>query len=205
MRVTAVLLCSLLLGSASVAAGTINTEVLQRPWPKQRIREVEVGRYQVRCREYASKADGLFAGVQFTVPRDRHAVWTLANDYRDVGTMTPGVTAVRVIQESPTRQVIQVDVKILWKSLQLNVEMEQEPPNAVRFRLANQAFGEYRGVCTFAEGPTPQSTTMELATWFKPSRPVPMRLLVIVQRVAMLHGTKEFLRACEAKTVQTQQ
>lgn len=197
MRAAAAFLCSLLLASAVAAAGTIDTEALQKPWPKQRIREVEVGRYQVRCREYASKADGLFAGVQFTVPRERQAVWKRANDYSDVGMMTPGVTAVRVIQESPTRQVIQIDVKILWKSLQLNFEMEQEPPNAVRFRLANQAFGEYRGVCTFAEGPTPMSTTMDLATWFKPSRPVPMRLLVIVQRVAMLHGTKEFLRVCE--------
>ena len=197
-RVVAVCACVTFVGSVSVAAGTIDTGLLERPWPTQRIREVEVGRYQVRCREYASKADGLFAGVQFTVPRERQAVWKLANDYSDVGAMTPGVTAVRVIEESPTRRVIQVDVKILWKSLQLNFEMEQEPPNAVRFRLANKAFGEYRGICTFQEGSKPMSTTVDLATWFKPSRPVPMRLLVIVQRVAMLRGTKEFLRACES-------
>ena len=207
-RIIAALFCALLLGAVSALAGTIDTEFLQRPWPNQRVREIEVGRQQVRWREYASKSEGLFAGVGFTVPRERQTVWKLANDYHDVGTMTPGVTAVRVIQESPTRQVIQVDVKVLWKSLRLNFEIEQDPPQAVRFRLINEAFGEYRGVCSFEEAPQTMgkggvqhaNTSVDLATWFKPSRPVPMRLLLIVERIAMLRGAKEFLRACEEKS-----
>ena len=193
-----------LCAASLVCAGTIDTEFLQQPWPKQRVRELEVGRYEVRWRERANRKDGIFAGVRFTAPLERQRVWDLSNDYTSIGTMTPGVTAVRMLEQTPTRQVIQIDVNVLWKTLQLTFEVEQEPPRAVRFRLVNRAIGEYRGLCLFedaqeaaSDGGTTSHTNVELATWLKPSRPVPTGLLLLVERMALLQGTKEFLYSCE--------
>ena len=193
-----------LCAALSAGAATIDTEFLQQPWPKQRVRDLEVGRYEVRWRERASRKDGIFAGVRFTAPLERQRVWELSNDYTSIGTMTPGVTAVHFLEQTPTRQVIQIDVKVLWKTLRLTFEVEQEPPQAIRFRLVNQAIGEYRGVCLFEEAQNPASpngatrhTNVELATWLKPSRPVPMGLLLFVELMTLLQGTKEFLYSCE--------
>ena len=201
-RLPALWLACALLGAQSVLAGTIDTDFLQQPWPKQRVRETEVGRHAVRWRERASKQDGIFAGVRFSAPLDRQTTWNLANEYQEIGTMTPGVTAVRVIEQSEHRQVIQIDVKVLWKTLRLNFEVEQEPPSAIRFRLANQALGEYRGLCAFEErrdagGETAAATDVELVTWLKPARPVPAGLLLLAERIALLQGTRKFLEACD--------
>ncbi|MBI1992089.1 MAG: hypothetical protein HYS71_02460, partial [Candidatus Omnitrophica bacterium] len=113
---------------AAASAWTIDTAFLTPPWPKQVVRELEVGRYPVRWRQQVSRRDGLFTAVRFEAPLERQTVWDRANDYSDVGRMTPGVTAVRFLEQSPTRQVIQLDVKVLWKTLQLTFEVEQEPP-----------------------------------------------------------------------------
>ena len=190
--------------SASAAAGTIETRTLEQPWPKQRVRELEVGKFPVRWRERASRKDGVLAGARFTAPLARQAVWDLATDYQDVGTQVPGVTAVHFLEESPTRQVIQLDVKVLWKTLQLTFEVERDPPNALRFRLANQAIGEYLGLCTFEEtsgsaasADSKPATTVELSTWLKPSRPIPLGLVLLVERMTLLSGAKNFLQDCE--------
>jgi hypothetical protein len=129
----------------------IDTSFIERPWPKQWMREFEVGRDLVRWRQRAHKQDGIFAAVRFEPPLPRQTVWDLANDYQDIGQGVPGVTAVRYLEQSPTRQVVQLDVKVLWKTLTLTFEVEQEPPKAVRFRLVNEALGEFRGVCIFEE------------------------------------------------------
>ena len=188
----------------SAAAGTIDTGALEQRWPKERVRETEVGRYAVRWREWASRKDGVRAGVRFLAPLERQAVWDLATDYKDVGAHVPGVTAVRFLEESPTRQVIQLDVTVLWKTLQLTFEVERDPPNALRFRLANQAIGEYLGLCTFEETPdhdagrrSGSATTVELSTWLKPSRPIPLGLVLLVERMTLLSGAKNFLQDCE--------
>ena len=203
------LLSMLHLGAAEEPAGsshtasTIETDFLERSWPRQWVRDLEVGRYEVRWRQRASRNDGIFAGVQFVAPLEQHTVWELANDYSDIGKVTPGVTAVRFLKQDANRQVIQIDVKVLWKTLQLNFEVEQDPPNAVRFRLRNQALGEYRGVCVFKEAARqagedqPNGTTVELSTWLKPTRPVPMGLLLVVERMTFLQGVKSFLETCE--------
>lgn len=192
---------ALALMAAPPAFAVIDTTLIEQPWPKQRVQETEVGRYPVRWRQHASKQAGIFAGVRFRAPLARPQVWDLANDYTDIGTKTPGVTAVRFLERQPTRQVIQLDVKVLWKKLQLNFEVEQDPPSAVRFRLVNRALGEYRGVCVFRDaggetGPA-ASTDVELATWLKPSRPVPMHLLLMVERMTLLQGAAGFLKTCE--------
>jgi len=179
-------------------AGTIDTAFLERPWPKERIRETEVGRHAVTWREYASKPEGIFAGVRFAAPLDRDKVWALANEYADVGSSTPGVTAVRYVERSERRDVIEVDVKILWKSLTLRFEVEKEPPVLVTFRLVNEALGEYRGLSRFEEAGAGQ-TAVDLVTWLKPNRPVPIRLLLIVERIAMLQAAREFLKRCEKR------
>ncbi|MBI3082803.1 MAG: hypothetical protein HYY90_00305 [Candidatus Omnitrophica bacterium] len=189
---------------AAASAWTIDTAFLTPPWPKQVVRELEVGRYPVLWRQRVSRRDGLFTAVRFEAPLERQTVWDRANDYSDVGRMTPGVTAVRFLEQSPTRQVIQLDVKVLWKTLQLTFEVEQEPPREIRFRWADQAFGEIRGLCVFDDSPLSPTgggpsgkTAIELATWFKPSRPVPLGLLLVVERIALLQATKEFLESCE--------
>ena len=188
---------------SSHADRTIETDFLERSWPRQWVRDLEVGRYEVRWRQRASRNDGIFAGVQFVAPLEQHTVWELANDYSDIGKVTPGVTAVRFLKQDANRQVIQIDVKVLWKTLRLNFEVEQDPPNAVRFRLRNQALGEYRGVCVFKEAARqagedqPNGTTVELSTWLKPTRPVPMGLLLVVERMTFLQGVKSFLETCE--------
>lgn len=193
-----------LLCAPAALAGSIDTAFLEQPWPDQRVRQTEVGRHPVTWRQRAGKADGIFAGVAFTVPLEREATWRLANAYQDVGHITPGVTAVRYLERTDTRQVIQVDVKILWKKLQLTFEVEQEPPDAIRFRLVNRTLGEYRGLCRFEEGSapgkdgTPQpATVMELITWLQPARPVPQGLLLSVERMTMLRGVRDFLKACD--------
>ena len=179
-------------------AGTIDTAFLEQPWPKARTRETEVGRHAVTWREFAGKQEGIFAGVRFTAPLGRQDVWTLANEYQDVGSITPGVTAVRYVERSERREVIEVDVKILWKSLTLRFEVEKEPPAIVRFRLVNKALGEYRGFSRFEED-GPGQTAVDLVTWLKPARPVPIRLLLVVERIAMLQASREFLKRCEAR------
>jgi hypothetical protein len=182
-------------------AGTIDTAFLERPWPKQRERETEVGRHAVFWRERASRQEGIFAGLRFEAPLDRPQTWKLANEYQDIGELTPGVIAVRYLEQSETREVIQVDVKVLWKTLRLTFEVEKEPLRAVRFRLTNDAIGEYRGVSLFEELPgragAPPRTTVELATWLKPAHPIPPGLLLMVERMTMLQASKRFLEACE--------
>ena len=128
-----------LLIAAPVWGSAIDTAFLEKPWPKQRTHETEVGRHAVLWREYASKLEGIFAGVRFAAPLGRGEVWTLANEYEDIGSITPGVTAVRYLERTERREVIDVDVKILWKSLTLKFEVEKEPPSIVRFRLVNEA------------------------------------------------------------------
>jgi len=189
----------------AVSAGTIDTDFLQRPWPKQRVRTYEVGRAEVRWRQQASKAEGVFAGVRFQVPLPRQQAWDLSSDFSDIGQMTPGVTSVRFLEQTPTRQVIQIDVKVLWKTLRLKFEVEEEPPKVMRFRLVNQVIGEYRGVCVFEasamrQGSASQEeeTTIELSTWLKPARPIPMGWLLFVERMTMLNGIRKFLASCEA-------
>ena len=184
-----------LLAGAGLLGAAIDTGFLERPWPKERIRTFEVGRYAARWRQRLSKTEGLFAGVRVATPFPRQRVWELANEYQDLGHMTPGVTAVRYVEQTPTHDVIQIDVKILWKSFTLAFEVDKEPPAIVRFQLDNPTLGQYRGLCRFDEaGP---GTEVELATWLKPARPVPLGLLLVVERATMLHGLKEFLRVCE--------
>ena len=68
----------------------------------------------------------------------------------------------------------------------------------VKFRLVNKALGEYRGLLRF-ETAGAGETAVELVTWLKPNRPVPIRLLLVVERIAMLQASREFLKRCEAR------
>ncbi|MDP3722329.1 MAG: SRPBCC family protein, partial [Candidatus Omnitrophota bacterium] len=148
----------------------IDTDFLQQSWSRQWVRHVEVGRHQVRWRQRASRTDGIFAGVRFEVPLDRQAVWERSNDYTDLSTMTPGVTAVRWIERQEHRQVLQVDVKVLWKRLTLTFEVEQDPPTAMRFRLVHPIVGEYRGLCVFEASAAPKagSPAFAVSPWRQP-------------------------------------
>jgi hypothetical protein len=77
--------------------------------------------------------------------------------------------------------------------------IEQDPPSAVRFRLANRQIGEYRGVCLMR--PDGEQTWVELATWLKPAVRVPSGLVLWAERVVLLKGVRSFLESCERSTL----
>ena len=181
---------------AGVCAGTIDTGFIQQTWPRQIVRYIEAGKHEVRWRQRTSKRDGVFAGVRFEALRDRETVWKRATDYHDIGANTPGVTAVRFLEITPDRQVLEVDVKVLWKTLRLTFEVEREPPTQLRFRVTNSVIGEYRGVCMF-ESASEARTAVELSTWLKPARPIPLRLIVMIERMTFLRGAEHFLDSLE--------
>jgi len=190
--------------SGSVAAASIDTALLEQPWPKPWVHEYEVGRYPVRWRQSAGAPQGVLAGVRFEAPLAREAVWGLTTEYTDVGRMVPGVRAIRILQEGPNRKVIQVEVKVLWKELRLSFEIEQDPPRAIRFRLVNAGLGEFRGLVTLEERPAAHpgqstGTVVELSMWLKTERPIPVKLLLLVERMSLLQGTRRFLEACDAQ------
>ena len=192
-----VALVALLLGS-SAAFAAIDTSFIEGPWPKERVRTTEVGRHQVRWRSLiAKKAGSIFAGLRFTAPLDQQTIWGMTADYNDIGKKMPGVKAVRFLEQSETREVIAIDVKILWKELTLTFEIEREPPRVTRFRLVNEALGEYRGVALYT--PEGTGTAVELSTWLQPAQPVPARLLLGVERIALLQGAREFLEDCDKR------
>ncbi len=184
-------LCS----TATVCAASIDTAVLEQSWPKQWVHEYEVGKYAVRWRQRASADDGISSGASFTAPSALERTWALANDYHDLGTITPGVSSVRVLEQTATRQVLQIDIKVLWKTLRLVFEIEQDPPRATRFRLTNEVLGEYRGVCLFT--PEGGGTRVELATRLQPAVRIPAGLVLSIERMVMLRSIREFLETCE--------
>ena len=188
-----------LLLSATTAAWTIDTEELLKPWPRQTVRELEVGRTPVRWRQRVSRADGLWTSLRFEAPLPLQTTWELSNQYEDVSRITPGVTALRYLEKSERREVIQIDVKALWKSVTLTFEIEQEPPRDVRFRWRDQRFGEIIGACTFTASPDAQRTMVEMATRFRARRPVPLGLLAAFERITMLKAVKSFLRTCDQR------
>ena len=57
----------------------VDTSMLERPWPKAKTSELEVGRYPVRWRHIASKKQGILAGVSFDVPLGRDETWRRSN------------------------------------------------------------------------------------------------------------------------------
>lgn len=188
-------ICSVLLTSLA-SAGTIETTFLEQPWPKQRVKEYEIDKYPVQWRQAVKgKGQEIFAGASFTVPAAQETVWNLATDYTGLGTMTPGVEHVQFLEDTSARQVIQIDMKVLWKKLRLVFEIEREPLTITRFRMLNEAIGDYRGVCRIS--PEGGQTRVELATWLKPAVRVPTGLILWVERAVMLKGIREFLEACE--------
>lgn len=194
---------TVLLFCGALSAGTIDTEFLEHPWPRQTVRRFEVGRHEVQWRQRANRQDGVFVGVTFLAPLNRQAVWEKTSDFSDIGRMTPGVTAVRFLEDTPTRQVIQLDVKVLWKTLQLIFVVEQDPPQAIRFRLENDLLGQYWGICRLED--SSEGTAMELATWLKPSRSIPTSLILFIERKTFLDGVRNFLEECERHPQSNQQ
>ncbi len=186
-----------LLGVASiVGAQTIDTTLLEHAWPKQRQRQLEVGRYTVHWRDRVTRQQGVLVGLRFQTPLGQQAVWDLATDYQDIGQGTPGVTQVRIIEQGEGRQRIEIDVKVLWKQLTLIFDVERHSPDTLRFALRNPSIADYRGICRF--DPIPGGgTAIELSTQLNPARPVPLGLLLLIERMTLLEGTKSFLETCE--------
>ena len=177
-------------------AGSIDTSILERPWPRELVRDYEIGRHDVRWRQYASKTQDLFAGVAFVAPASLERAWTLATAYSDLGAGTKDVKAVRILEETPNRQVVDVDVKIFWKRVTLRFEVEREAPHILRCRLRNAWIGEYLALANFDAAPK-ESTTVRLSTWFHPAVRVPSGLVLYAERVVLLHGIRAFLKTCD--------
>lgn len=196
MKWLAGLLCGFIVLAPNALAGAIDTGRLERPWPRETVREYEVGRHDVRWRQHASKRDGIFASAEFVAPAPHQRTWELATAYSDLGTGTEDVEAVRILEESPERQVVEVDIKILWKRLTLRFEVEREPPRILRCRLRNEWIGEYLALARF-DSSSPDSTTVLLATWFNPAVRVPAPLVLYAERVVLLQGIRAFLKTSE--------
>ncbi len=196
-------------GSVSAA---IDTSVLEQPWPRQTVRHPEVGRQQVRWRHLKRRRE-LFTGVRFQAPLDRGTVFRLSTDYADVGRMAPGVKSIRYRERTPERQVIEVETQVLWKVITFTFEVEQEPLRAIRFRWARAGLGEFRGVVLLEDGPPEHrkdgsvrpTTTLEMSTWLRSERPVPLGALLVGLRMVMLSGVRDFVKACERHPLDGQQ
>jgi hypothetical protein len=175
-------------------AGSIDTTILEQPWPKQRVHDYEVGKHTVRWRQDAS-SEGIFAGATFLAPTTIQETWDMATDYSDLGNLTPEVEKVVWVEKSQQRQVIQMTLKVLWKRLVLNFEIEQDSPNRIRFRMTSTRIGEYIGVCILtADG---NGTRLDISTRLNTPVKLPSGLLLWVQRSAMLSGIRSFLKNCE--------
>ncbi len=183
------------LAGAASAFAAIDTTLLEQPWPRASQRTFEIDKYAVQWRQALPREQGIYAGVRFTAPLGLQATWDLAQDYRGMGQQTPGVDAVRFMDESPTRQLIELDVRVLWRKLTLRFAVEREAPQRLRFALLESPLGAYYGISTFT--PTDTGTVVDLAIYLKPARRVPARLLLAVERLAILGGTRAFLKACE--------
>ncbi len=178
------------------ASATIDTTDLEAPWPKQHVRELEVRRHHVRWRQYASGKDGIFVGARFVSPASVADAWNISADYGELKRLTPGVKSVRVIEESPTREIVETEIKVLWKTIRLRFEVERDPPRAVRFRLVHQHIGEYRGVCLIQPHGERESE-VEMITWLKPAVRLPTGLILSIQRMVFLQGIRNYLADCE--------
>lgn len=171
------------------------------------MRELEVGRYPVRWRQRASRREGVFAGLEFDAPCSRAQLWQQTTDYADFQEKVPGVSRVTVREESPVRRTIDIEMRVLWRTFRLAFEVEEARAadhDEIRFRLAHEVIGEYRGVCWLRDPPAAPGaqpdrahTTVGLATWLKPARPVPMGLILLTERMAFLHGVQNFLESLD--------
>lgn len=198
----ALVVLAALLASTAFCFAAIDTGSLEQPWPKQLCRDYEAGRFPVKWRHKLIKKEGLFAGVSFTAKGGLQAVWDLATDYSNVDKATAAIQALRVREESANRQSVEVELKVLWKTMTLTFEVEKEAPNALRFRWNDMRFGEFKGVALFSEEAASKEnpeggTRVAVSTLFHPYRAAPLRLLLGFQRMAMLHASRDFLEACE--------
>lgn len=170
-------------------------EYLARPWPRERARHIEVGRTDVVWREATLKHRQILAGADFTVPSDVATTWSALTDYRALGPLTPGVTRVELLEETPTRRLVQVTIALRTlfgtRTLQLRYAIDQEPPRWVTFRLLENPFVDYRGrvELTAADG----GTRLALATALHPRVAIPSWLLLWVERHVVLGGIRTWL------------
>ena len=178
------------------ASAAIDTATLEAPWPKQHVRELDIRRHHVRWRQYASGKDGIFVGARFVSPASVADAWNISADYGELKRLTPGVKSVRVIEETPTREIVETEMKVLWKTVRLRFEVERDPPRAVRFRLVHKRIGEYLGVCLIQPHGERESE-VEMITWLKPAVRLPTGLILSIQRMVFLQGIRNYLEACE--------
>ena len=181
---------------STARAGTIDTTELERAWPRQYVHSYEIGRHEVVWRQHLSRREGILAGVSFLAPSDPQRTWKLVTDYSDLGRASRDVKSLTMLEDTDTRKVIRVTVKVLWKTLTFTFVVEQEPPETIRFALVEQNLMIYRGVCRLR--PDGEGTRLEVATLVKPAVRVPFGLLVLAERVVILQGVRDFLKLCEA-------
>lgn len=215
-------LCIGLLVAAGIPAHaeTIETGFIEAEWPKQLVRELEVGRYPIRWRQASSRQGGIFAGVSFAAPLPREQVWDRLTDYEQIGHYIPGVAEIRFVEQATTRKVIVVELDVLLRHFWLTIEIQEVEPQTIRFRLLNVPLGEFSGIIRFhpsrpviaekvhtnldqGKGVDTQGgveTPMDMSMWVRPVRSVPGGLLLTVARMTLLHGVRSFLTSCESRS-----
>jgi len=187
----------LVIGTLVLVAGASTEELLQRPWPRERRRTLEVGRTAVVWREATRPDHRLFAGADLTVPADLDTAWRSLSDARALGPMTPGVARVDVLEETETHRLVQVTIALRTllgtRTMQLRYAMDQQPKEWMAFRLVEHPYVAYRGRLDFAtsEG----GTRLALATELQPRVRIPTWLLRWVERRVVLGGIRAWLRA----------
>lgn len=199
MRWISLLLVAFLgLGFSDVCAegDRIDTHFIEQPWRSERSHLTEVGRDEVLWRSALTK-EAVFCGVKFEAPAPIDVVWSEMSKYSDLETMSPGVESVKVLVEEENYLELEIRIKVLWRHLVLNFQLEREPQHYTRFCLMNPELGEYRGVmATQPVDGNPRFTDVALSTWLKPAVPVSMRLLLVAERMVILGSVEKFNETC---------
>ena len=199
VRITAVLCAAAGLlwraGAVPVSAA-IDTASLEEAWPKEKTSALEVGKYPIQWRQSVTKEQGIRISARFTAPLPMDRTSRQIADYTALKSMVPGVTTVRRTEESAGRQVVEMDAKVLWKTLRLAFEVEPTPPDLTRFHLLNERLGDYRGLCRLRDAGQGR-TDVEMITALKPTIHLPMSLRLLAERRMFLTGIRNFLDTCD--------
>ncbi|MBN1586217.1 MAG: hypothetical protein JW937_02165 [Candidatus Omnitrophica bacterium] len=200
----------LMAGAGNASAAGIDTAAVEAGWAGQRTSWREVGETPVIWRELL-RGDGAFGGVSFTAPLDRKNVWALATDFTQLSKRSGKIDTVYITEQEGNRMTLQMVAHILWYRLSLEFEIFLEPEEIFRFRVTNEGVGEFYGYCRFqdAAGPTVGTgrTGIDLATHYKPGglgQRMLLKQLMILERMALMHGIESFLDSCEARRARIQ-
>ncbi len=184
------------------AFGSIQTGDLTHKWVEYSERTYEVRRYDVDWRWRVSSDEKIHTGLSFTLPFPRQLLWNQSLKYSLIGEKTRGVKKIEVLYQDAHREIVQVTLKVLWKTATLKIEFERNEPREIRFQIDHSKFGHFRGVVEFKEVPRAgdhlqKATEGELTAVFQPAYDLPSGIVLMVQRMVLLRGLRAYFELCE--------